>query len=67
MKYLIILLLFCGCKQGATFKVASFESNQYGGCTYTVHQLGNGIREDIWIIDSCNKYQVGDTLTFIKK
>ena len=67
MKYLISITLLCPMSCSRTTSpyiigsVASFESNI---CIYSV------IRDDInesSFQDSCGKYQVGDTLIFVKK
>ena len=67
MKYLTILLLFCGCSTEPTFTVYDFVSTENNTCEYRICQLGSGPKECFTITDSCGLYQVGDTLKLIKK
>lgn len=68
MKYLIILLLtFYSCRTDSQFIVEKIESNHTNRCDYWICQTGNGPSECITIKDTCGLYQVGDTLTLIKK
>ncbi len=67
MKYLIILLLFCGCSTEPKFTVYDFTSTENNTCEYRICQLGSIPKECSTITDSCGLYQVGDTLILIKK
>lgn len=55
-----ILLSGCKCKYENKFIVNSFESKPDGKCMYVLIRPDNDY--NIMIIDSCGKYQVGDTL-----
>lgn len=72
IKYLFILgLIFtlssCNCSNRTYFTVYDFQSDIGNKCMYSLHHGGRadgGIY--ISIIDTCGKYQVGDTLTLSK-
>lgn len=72
MKYLFILgialtLSSCNCSSRTCFTVSDFESDSGNTCSYRLHHGGKtdgGVF--ICIIDTCGKYQVGDTLTLSK-
>lgn len=70
MKQLLVLcLLFAGCqdRNSNAFKVNTFEYHHGCFCTYYISQYNIPTDRYLQIVDSCGKYQVGDTLTLNKR
>lgn len=70
MKQLLVLcLLFtgCQCKNKNAFVVMRYESQSENFCNYYLHRDCYIFEDRLQIVDSCGKYQVGDTLILNKK
>lgn len=64
---LSILLTGCQCSSKSKFVVNNFEYYHENQCTYYISRFNVPINNYLEIIDTCGKYQVGDTLILIKQ
>lgn len=65
--FLLLTLSSCNCSNRTYFIVLDFQSESENLCSYRLHH-GGEFDEGVYIrmIDTCGKYNVGDTLKFKK-
>lgn len=58
MRLLLIILILVGCNENMIVRNKNYQTNKDCLCNYEYIQFSN----TTWFEDSCNKYNIGDTI-----